>query len=80
MVPKLRKFDCETEDPWRYMADLPLEHASTMRRYVFYHFQVQLFFPSHYSSTFLTPELAFLDQVTNFIGGPPASWYSSTTN
>lgn len=34
MVPKLRKIDSETEDPWRYMADLPYEYAGTMRRYV----------------------------------------------
>jgi len=51
MAPKLRKFDCETEDPWAYMADLPLEHASTMRRYVFLHcIDLLYLLPSHYPS------------------------------
>jgi len=34
MPPKPRKEEFEAEDPWRYMAALPLGHVLTMRRYV----------------------------------------------
>jgi len=34
MAPKILKQNCATEGSWKYMGDLALDHAPTMRRYV----------------------------------------------